>query len=76
MRRRMVTGLLIGWLFGIATGLLGVAVTGGWYEHHFFPATESNADFFRHINEEGWEIVPHVDAGNSYMRRPRLRLGW
>ena len=33
MRRVLALGLLLGWLLGIGTGLLGVAVTGGWYEY-------------------------------------------
>jgi hypothetical protein len=32
-RRGVALALLVGWLLGVGTGLLGVAVTGGWYEY-------------------------------------------
>ena len=75
MRRGVALGLLVGWLLGIGTGLLGVALTGGWYEHQLvnpetFGATRQQ---FGLINREGWHIVPG-QSNPYYFRRPRLRL--
>ena len=70
MRRGLALGLLLAWLLGIATGLLGVAITGGWYEYKF--ASSSQA-LVRAVNEEGWHIVPG-QSEQAYLRRPRLRL--
>ena len=70
MRRGLALGLLLGWLLGVATGLLGVAITGGWYEYQLAP---SSAALLRAVNEEGWQIVPG-QSEQAYLRRPRLRL--
>ena len=70
MRRGLALGLLLGWLLGIATGLLGVAITSGWYEYQL--ASSSQA-LVRAVNEEGWHIVPGQPE-QAYLRRPRLRL--
>ena len=72
MRRGLAIGLLIGWLIGIGTGLLGLAVTGGWYEYQ---AVATRVDAFLTINEGGWELVRGPEPSGLYvLRRPRIRL--
>ncbi len=70
---------MLGWLLGIGTGLLGVAVTGGWYEYLLIGAD----DLAHFINREGWEAVQIIPPdprrerfgeGSAYLRRPRVRL--
>ena len=78
MRRGLALGLLLGWLLGVATGLLGVAVTGGWYEYRL--ATTSDA--IRLVNAEKWQVVQSLPRNPNmglpedqvHLRRPRLRL--
>ena len=57
--------------FGIATGLVGVAVTGGWYEYRTIKGAVERRDA---INEEGWHVVPGQED-DAYLRRQRIRLG-
>ncbi len=69
MRRGLALGLLLGWLLGVATGLLGVAVTGGWYEYRTLSSVRpmgAEAAF-----REGWQPAPE---GTAWLRRPRFRL--
>ena len=78
MRRGLALGLLIGWLLGVGTGLLGVAVTGGWYEHRL----AATSDAIRLVNAERWQVVQPLPRNPNmglledqvYLRRPRLRL--
>lgn len=69
MRRHLATGLLIGWLLGIGTGLFGLAITSGWYEYRFV----QDGSLVRMINDEGWQVVPG-QSNLPYLRRPRFRL--
>ena len=71
MRRGLALGLLLGWLLGIATGLLGLAVTGGWYEYRI---AGSGFEARRLVNSEGWQLVTESREDFLYLRRPRLRL--
>ena len=70
MKRRAVLWLLIGWLLGVASGLMGLAVTGGWYEYR---VVQNQARYVRAggagedliwvsmINAERWEFVSETD---------------
>ena len=79
MRRGLALGLLLGWLLGIATGLLDVVVTGGSYEH----LVVGPRSLLRFVNDAGGQviqIIPDRDEGrftredSIYLRRPRVRL--
>ncbi len=73
MRRGLALGLLLGWLVGVGTGLLGAALTGGWYEYRFVSASQTGLQ--RLVNEEGWQFAGGPgDAPGYYLRRPRFRL--
>ena len=50
----MALGLLVGWLSGVVTGLLGVAVTGGWYEY----CVPSEREITQQVLAAGWEPFP------------------
>lgn len=69
MRHRMASWLLVGWLLGVGTGLIGLAATTGWYEYRI----EQGPVVRTMVNSQGWELMPgYGDTG--YLRRPRLRL--
>ena len=73
MRRITALVFVVGWLLGIATGLVGMAVTGGWYEHRLEPVIFDRLP--RRVNNEGWQLVwqqPIED--HYYLRRPRFRI--
>jgi hypothetical protein len=69
MRWGLALGLLLGWLLGVGTGLLGMALTGGWYEYRLATIGEAR----RMVNQEGWHFVPGGEE-MAYLRRPRFRL--
>ncbi len=80
MRRGLALGLLLGWLVGVGTGLLGVALTGGWYEYRliderieFRPGVVTDL-----VNNQGWQVerTTRKSPGSDeyYLRRPRFRL--
>jgi len=80
MRRGLALGLLLGWLLGIGTGLLGAALTGGWYEYRLIgDRIEVREGVVTNlVNNQGWQIerTTRNSAGGDeyYLRRPRLRL--
>jgi hypothetical protein len=57
----------LGWLLGIGTGVLGVAVAGGLYEYMPEPVTTIQ---LRRLADDGWGPAPER-AG--WLRRPRFR---
>lgn len=70
--RRLLVGLVLGWLLGVGSGLGYVAVSGGWYEYHL----TGNERLIEMVNREGWEpylTVPDQTL-EAYLRRPRFRL--
>ena len=70
--RRVAIALVVGWLLGVASGLVGVAVTGGWYEYRL-PGPIPPATMRDLVEREGWE--PFQVGNITYFRRPRIRLG-
>lgn len=78
--RRVATALVVGWLLGVATGLIGVAATGAWYEHQLVRDEEQGRIVGYLINTQGWQIDRVVQRAGQYdvyyLRRPRIRLGW
>ena len=64
-----MTWLVIGWLLGVGTGLLGIAVTGGWYEYELPSAGQAglNSAFARGCQ-------PVEVKGILFVRCPRFRL--
>jgi len=76
VRRGFGVGLLVGWLLGIGTGLLGVTATVGWYEYLLIGRDDAPA----FVNNDGWEVVriiPNInprEEATVYVRRPRFRL--
>ena len=78
MRRDLALALLLGWLLGIGTGLVAIAVGGGWYEYTLINSRSAP----RLVNSEGWQVVQVMPRNQSmgqledsvYLRRPRLRL--
>lgn len=69
MRAGLVLYALIFWGIGVATGLVGVAVTGGWYEYAIPGRTPSAMAI--HL-DDGWEPIRVGDT--LFIRRPRFRL--
>ena len=78
MRRGLLLAMLLAWLLGAGSTLLGVTLAGGWYEHLVIDAD----DLSHFVNREGWEVVQIIPPsrgrewfGDSvYLRRPRFRL--
>lgn len=66
MKRRYFLALLVGWLLGIATGLGGMAVTGGWYEYRYVDADSamkySLEKLFPEKREYLWDQSAQVKA--------------
>jgi hypothetical protein len=73
MQRESVLVGAAGFAAGVVLTLPVLIVSGGFYEHRLFGNGESQT-WLRAINEEGWEIVPHVGDHPHYVRRPRVRL--
>ena len=78
MWRGRAFGLLVAWLLGAVSALLGVALAGVWYEYRLVGERSAS----RFVNTEGWQIVQVIPANRQmgfvedsvYLRRPRLRL--
>ena len=66
----MALVFVAGWLLGVASGLLYVAVTGGWYEYRILSGGIRGREM---VNSEGWHVVPGQQEF-TYLRRPRFRL--
>ena len=70
MRRGLALGLLLGWLLGVATAVLGLLVAGGWYDHRI---PTGRGEYERLV--EGYRCEPvWTPERLSHLRCPRLRL--
>ena len=72
MRKGLAPGLLLGWLLGIGTGLIGLALAGGWYEYDWHGPGACEREKAVALST-GWEVVPY-QPDPCYFRRPRFRL--
>ena len=64
--------MFIGWLLGIATGLLGIVVAGDYWEYR---TARTQGEIETLINREGWELsFASREANLVILRRPRFRL--
>ena len=72
MRRGLVLGLLLGWLLGAGSALLGMAVTGGLYEYRWLERADCLSDKADLVSR-GFEVMPD-QRDPCYFGRPRLRL--
>ena len=72
MRRGLAIGLLLGWLLGVGSAVLGMAATGGLYEYRWLERADCLADKSEMI-ARGFEVMPD-QRDPCYFRRPRLRF--
>jgi len=73
MQRGIAIGIVIGWLFGVATLAGWVALSDGWYEYRVEPGTRA----VQQAINEGWQPYQPIEVGGglvTYLHRPRFRL--
>jgi hypothetical protein len=75
---RLFVVAVVCWLVGVVSGLGYVAVSGGWYEYHFYVSGDikSVQALQQLINGDRWEFVSDfpADYQGLYLRRARFRL--
>ena len=84
LAKRVAVLIFVGWLVGIATGLLGLAFIGGWCEYrvvvvgagNMTPGVVDSRNLAQvgELLKEGCEPIEVGDI--PYLRCPRIRLGW